>query len=71
MSVQTGAAPVFVLAVLAPQEAHLEPSVLNATAGGCARNTHTSVDPLPTGGRGLTLLLKGQSHLSLLFFFVS
>lgn len=27
----------------------------------------TSVDPLPTGGRGLTLLLKGQSHLSLLF----
>lgn len=27
----------------------------------------TSVDPLPTGGRCLTLLVKGQSHLSLLF----
>lgn len=34
MPIKTSTPPVFVLAFPALQEAHLEPSVLNATAGG-------------------------------------
>lgn len=48
MPIKTGPLSVFVLAFLAPQEAHLEPPVLNAAAGDEKGNMDTALELLPT-----------------------
>lgn len=65
--IKTDTSPVFVLAFPAPQEAHREPALVKATAGG-EWETWTPLWILcPVEGEVWRFFLKGQSHLSLLF----